>query len=320
MEEIVSHDVFARAVRWLGIPAGGVLRVLDVGCGTGDGLSLLTEPHGDRPPVVEGYELRYQGLDAEPTMVDTARTLHPEASFEVGDIRDGVPTGDFDLYLSCGVPYSHLTAPEIGKALGWIFDRITRGRRRAVVLVDVLGRYSVEWVANWGCERWDYAMTFFEDTEQRIVEPMTFFSRDSLGEVITGAADSVGAAVKTAFTDRSVLVGRHTATRAFNASIPPYRSLLNELFDGVRPVAVGDLVFTPPDNEAPDPVAEFFKDWATRWNGLVHEVAAGADLLQGEVATDLAARLLRFERDGQRGLGAGHSLTATVFVDGAGAA
>ncbi|MQA07774.1 MAG: methyltransferase domain-containing protein [Pseudonocardiaceae bacterium] len=318
MEELVSHDIFAHAVRRLRLPAGQPLRVLDVGSGTGDGLALLTEPHGDLEPVTSGYQLRYLGLDADPTMVETARSLHPAegVAFEVGDIRDWPADGAFDLYLSCGVPYSHLTVDEVGKTLTSLFRQIVRAGRRAALVVDVLGRYSVEWQPNWPHTRWDYAMTFFEDTAERLEEPMKFFDRASLGAVIAAAAeDAEVRPAEVTFTDRSILVGRHTATRAFNPAIPPYRSLLNNLAQGSSAVPPSDLRFTAPRAGAPRDVLAFFREWEQRWNALLERAGEPDVPLDPDRAVELAAALLRHERQAQRGLGAGHSLTATVIVD-----
>src|SRR5437016_8789151 len=46
MEEVVSHQVFADAVQRLALAPDQPLRVLDLGCGVGDGLNLLTQTHG----------------------------------------------------------------------------------------------------------------------------------------------------------------------------------------------------------------------------------------------------------------------------------
>jgi hypothetical protein len=58
MEEVVSHKIFASAVRRLRLPAGRPLRVLDIGSGVGDGFDLLTETHGDLAPVRVGTVMR----------------------------------------------------------------------------------------------------------------------------------------------------------------------------------------------------------------------------------------------------------------------
>ncbi|MGB7797593.1 MAG: class I SAM-dependent methyltransferase [Pseudonocardiaceae bacterium] len=314
MEEVVSHEIFASAVRRLRLPAGRPLRVLDLGSGAGDGLALLTEAHGDLAPVADGRPLDYTGLDADPGMVETATALHPVpgATFRVGDMRDRLPDGDFDLYLSCGVPYSHLTLDELVEVLADIMRRILDTARRAAIIVDVLGRFSIEWTPNWHCPRWNYAMTFFEDTTEQLEQQMTFFDRSSLSAAIATAARNAEARpAEVAFTDRSILVGRHTATRAFNPSIPPYRTLINDLARNSPSVAPRELYFEPPTAGAPLEILHFFRTLAGSWNEVLDQAATGS----GERVRALASALLRCETREQRGLGVGHSLTATVIID-----
>ncbi|TCP56456.1 methyltransferase family protein [Tamaricihabitans halophyticus] len=317
MEELVSHEIFAGAVAALNLPTGADLRVLDLGSGTGDGFALLTKPHGDLAPVTANYRLSYLGLDANPAMVATAREVYGAAGaeFTLGDIRGPLPEVPVDLYLSCGVPYSHLTEDEVAAALRELFDRTAASGRTAAVVLDVLGRYSVEWTPNWAQARWRYAMTFFEDTAEQLTEQMTFFDRPKLTELITTAAAETGVRLsELEFTDRSVLLGRHTATRAFNPAIPAFRSLVNKLADGETPVRPNELAFAAPTSGAPDEILAFFREWATGWQELLDGAGDPHTPLAGQPARALAAELLRYERENQRGLGAAHSLTATMLV------
>lgn len=318
LEELVTHEMFADAVGSLGLEPGARLRVLDVGSGTGDGLALLTEAHGELPPVTAGYALEYRGLDSDAAMVETARGLRtaPGVAFEVGDVRDWRGDEPFDLYLSCGVPYSHLTGDELAAALTALLRGIARGGRRAALLVDVLGRYSMEWAPRWSQTAWDYAMSFFEDTAEHLEQPMTFYDRPALGAAIAAAADAAGVRPEAVtYTDRSVLVGRHTATRTFNPDIPAYRTLVNDLVRAAAPVRPRDLRFTPPETGAPADILEFFATWARDWNALVDAAGDPDTPLPADRGAELATALLRHERHRQAGLGAGHSLTATVIVD-----
>lgn len=318
-EELVSHTIFADAVAALGLPSGAPLRVLDVGSGTGDGLALLTEPHGELPPVAAGRALEYRGLDSDAAMVDTARSLHAGragVTFEVGDVRDWRGDEAFDLYISCGVPYSHLTHAELVAALTALLRGVGRAGRRAALLVDVLGRYSIEWTPRWSRSAWDYAMSFFEDTADRLEQPMTFYDRPALASAIATAADAAGVRPEAVtYTDRSVLVGRHTATRTFNPGIAPYRTLVNGLVRGDAPVRPRDLRFTAPSAGAPADVLAFFATWARDWNALLDAAGDPDTPLPPDRGTELATALLRHERHHQAGLGAAHSLTATVVVD-----
>ncbi|RZT85910.1 methyltransferase family protein [Pseudonocardia sediminis] len=316
-EEPVSRRIIARALSWLELPEDAPVRVLDVGSGTADGFSLLTAPDEDGVVVLPESRCRYVGLDVDPEMVTTASAVvtSPQASFVLGDVRDDLPDGEFDLYLSCGVPYSHLTTGELGEALESVLGSITASGRRAVVIVDVLGRYSVEWRPRWHLDRWDYAMSFFAGGGEHIEEPMTFYDRPSLDRIVTDAAAATGAPItRRAFTDRSVLLGRHTATGTFHPEVPRFRSLVNALVRDPGDVRAEQLRFSPAVDGAPEPVLAHLASFAGRWNAALEPYAGRA--LSAADAAALAGELLACERDAaDAGLGVGHSFTATLLVE-----
>ncbi|MFF9581289.1 hypothetical protein [Streptomyces achromogenes] len=64
-------------------------------------------------------------------------------------MREYIPDEPYDLYFSSGVPYSHLTPRELTDVLSRIFTAVRRNRTCSVVVVDVLGRYSIEWADRW---------------------------------------------------------------------------------------------------------------------------------------------------------------------------
>lgn len=70
------------------IPKG--VRVLEIGCGTGDTLASLSPSHG-------------VGVDFSPGMIEQARKLHPDLTFHVGDAEDPATIaalgGPFDVIL-----------------------------------------------------------------------------------------------------------------------------------------------------------------------------------------------------------------------------
>lgn len=316
-EEPVTRRVIADALAALALPGDRPVRVLDVGSGTADGFALLTRAEPGSPPPVPEERLRYVGLDLDPEMVRTAAqtVVSPSASFVRGDVRDALPAGTFDLYLSCGVPYSHLTRDELVAALHAVFRAVASRGTRAAVIVDVLGRYSVEWQPRWHLDRWDYAMSFFAGGGPAISEPMTFYGRPELDGVVDAALAGSGARLlgRTAV-DRSVLVGRHTATGTFHPGVPRFRTLVNDLVRGGGEVRPADLRFVPAAVGAPREVLEWLAGFAGRWNA---EVARhpGTAPLAGPEAAGLGHALLELERAGGPGLGVGHSLTATLLVE-----
>ncbi|CAM5722372.1 hypothetical protein SALBM135S_03652 [Streptomyces alboniger] len=194
----------------------------------------------------------YCGLDMDEALLETARMLHrrrPEAGFVQADMRDHVPQDPYDLYFSSGVPYSHLTPAELTDVLSRIVTAVRRNRTRSVVVVDVLGRFSIEWADMWADQRWNYRMSFFQggrdaDGAQAPSVPMTFWDSFGLRRVIDEACDRAGQRYeKVSFHDRSIMVGLDTQTREFNPDIPPYRLLVNRLERGDETVAPSDLRF-----------------------------------------------------------------------------
>lgn len=316
-EERFSKSLFRSAAE--AAITGNRLSVVDVGSGTGDALHLLEGAlkHHRRPPVID-----YLGLDLDPDMVEVARDLHrdrPRVEFAMADIRDGVPDRPTQLYLASGVPYSHLTREELTAVLADITATVRRHRTRSVVVLDVLGRYSMEWEPYWDFDRWTYAMTFFQGGEPAPEAKMSFYGQSDLAAVIADGTRHGGLLpVRVEYFDRSIGVGRHTVTGAFNPALPPYRELVNRLFAGDVTVALPDLRIEDPCGEAPPEVLNFFTGFATRWNERLWHCAEVESTRWASAAsrTRLARQLRDVEFSAQRGLGAGHSLICLLHLDG----
>lgn len=331
----------------------GPLRILDVGSGTGDGLVLATQAMDEMPGSGAG-RLRYVGLDMSADMVRTARRLHGDrrhVRFIRGDMRTAIPRDPVDLYLSCGVPYSHLTRRGLRKTLDSIFAAVRRNGTRSAVIVDVLGRYSIEWPTKWRSQRWGYRMSFFSTHDRMPPTPMSFYGADELGDMVRRAAADAGCALTGIdFFDRSIMVGRHTMTGEYNRALPRYRRLVNGLMDPERETDLATLLFDRSLTGAPAEVLRFFARFTTQWNGLIAAAAAfcgerleypeswllpavpglgdelarrraagnGAGFRARVVEPTLAEYLRRLEATCQPGLGVSHSLSALAVVDGAG--
>lgn len=317
-EEPFTCAVLGRAIARLDVDGASCLRVLDVGSGTGDGIALLDRTLAASPRCTR---FEYVGLDSDPEMVGVAADLHRdrhEVAFVHGDVREGPPMDDVDLYLSAGVPYSHLDPGELRHALALVFAAAARRRRRTAVIIDVLGRFSIEWTSCWSSDRWDYRMSFFHGAED-ISGPMMFHDRRSMRAAVLDAASAGGARLAgVTFYDRSIMVGRHTTTRAYNPALPPYRPLVNALY-GSEPemICLADLRIIAPDEEAPPEVSRFFRRFSSSWNDRL----AQAYRIEKSIGATrrrrrrLAENLRDLEHTIQEGLGTGHSLTAVAIVD-----
>lgn len=301
-----------------------MMRVLDVGCGAGDGLSLLRSAPGCRQRTLAPTGFNYVGLDFDEQLLDAARLLHGDADnvrFVHGDVRDGVPAGAYDLYLSCGVPYSHLTEVELEQVLVSLFAAARGNANPAAIMVDVLGRYSIEWTSRWDQQRWPYRMSFFDSDQPAASADMTCYSGAELKAVLRQAADLADCQLTgIACRDRSIMVGRHTSTGEFASDLPPYRTLVNDLVDPDRDADYDQLLFDIALPEAPAPIAEFFRDFSRDWNALITDIrrysleATSRDQVTAVLQPMLASGLERLEATRQRGLGVGHSLTAVAYT------
>jgi SAM-dependent methyltransferase len=314
-EEPVTSRIIQRAFDLT--PAGAAPRVVDIGCGSGEGLRLIekaAQESGGPGPV------SYCGIDLDDRLLALARenyTNRPDTEFRLGDMRTEMPLSAVDLYFSCGVPYSHLTKDDTTATIREIMSRISRNGTRSAIVIDVLGRYSIEWEENWGTTRWDYRMNFFENGETADPTPMTFWSSDELISTIASAAgaERVHLSSLECF-DRSIMVGRHTVTGEYNRRIPPYRTLINRLEVGGDDVAVADLMFPEIEGDTPIAVSTFQQEFGRQWNAALLDICGRTSEVPRRVGTTLAARLREIEWKLSPGLGVGHSLSAVVSIDG----
>ncbi|MFU8839398.1 MAG: class I SAM-dependent methyltransferase [Nitriliruptoraceae bacterium] len=297
------------------------LDVLDIGCGTGVALDLLR--HTPTLAGEHGPELRYLGVDLDDDLLAVARTRVGDGRtrFAHADVRDELPGAPHDLYLSTGVPYSHLTREELTAVVAEMLSGARRHPRPTVLMLDVLGRYSLEWTSRWAETRWDYRMSFFVTDQELSATPMTTYGGSELADLVHTAATRAGCELdRVTLTDRSIVVGRHTATGGYTPGLRPYRQLVNDLADvevlvDLELLRLSDLDLTG----GPEEVDAFLAAFTTRWDAALERAAAAAtgrgdDEVAAQVQPALAEELRRLERDAQPGLGVAHSLTATVVT------
>lgn len=97
---------------------------LDVGCGPGNSTSLLKNKFPGAEVV---------GVDSSENMIAAARKRLPELSFEVADIANGIPPGNFDVILANAVMQ---WVPNHAKVLREFVDRLRTGGTLAVQIPD----------------------------------------------------------------------------------------------------------------------------------------------------------------------------------------
>ena len=350
-EEPFSCMVYRKAIERTGYRSGNSLEILDVGSGTGDGISLLTSQLMKDSGLNLDDDIDYLGIDICQDMCETARSIHSHRNrvrFLQGDIRQSLPDEAFDLYLSCGVPYSHLTPAELKIALQNIFENVRRHNTQSAVVIDVLGKYSIEWVSKWNLSRWDYRMNFFQSDGEADFTPMSFYSAKDLDQLIHSAAAQVDCKISgIEFFDRSVMVGRHTSTGEFTPNLSRYRNLVNSLMDEGCTTDFEQLMFNTELGDAPAEVIDYFKTFRGWWNQLIREAAilcgdsvdssksnlppdfqgfsmelkqlidnSQTENVRASIIEPTLAKYLRdLEISTQKGLGVGHTLMALVSIN-----
>lgn len=313
----VLNDALARV-------APGPTTVVDVGCGTGVALQMLRATDTYRADPTR--TLRYVGIDLDDALLDVARSTHApqrqgeQVQFVTGDVRNGLPESPADLVVSSGVPFSHLTCDELTATLTGMFATSKRYATPMVLVIDVLGRYSLEWTDMWSRERWSYRMSFFATDQHADATDMSTYDAATLQRCIaTAAADADVVVAALTMVDRSLMVGRHTMTGEYTPGLPPWRNLINDLHDRQRRIDIDELLCHIEIPEAPKPITDFFARFVAAWNDTIAQArTAFADPDDHTVLTQhqpaLFAALRQLELAQQPGLGVGHSLTAVVTV------
>jgi SAM-dependent methyltransferase len=129
---------------------GGVLTVVDVGCGDAWVLRLLKE---------RGFNYRYIGLDFNASMIDHLRIQHPEvtASFRLVDIERGLPddlrraadvvVNAFSFFEITNLPTAFANTANLVNAEGGLFVAHIDPLSQLLCLVDDLNELRTELAA-----------------------------------------------------------------------------------------------------------------------------------------------------------------------------
>jgi len=278
------------------------LRIVDLGCGAGQGYELLTQI--DRQDLDLGlYHQRvltaadidcYLGVDLSDSMVARGNELYadnPQMRFVQGDLNEGLSAvadeDPFDLYFCAYGSMSHLETGSLQKLLGDITEHAADG---SLVVMDLLGRNSLEWPNYWGAttdeEKYrTYSMSYLHRNYQNeIVDdveiesfPMRYWSGGEIDTLINGInhdarqrATGSRLHLSKKF-DRSIFVGRHIDTKEYNNQLQPMRRVVNRLHEDYMRTDFDEL-FWQPNSLTPHPdaqVNEFFEELMYCWNTLV---------------------------------------------------
>ncbi len=275
---------------------GAGLRVVDLGCGSGDGIeTLLTIDRPDPPRAAGDIRLvppdrldQYTGLEMNPALLEQARARfadQPRTRFQQADLREGLgfDAGQkpYDLYSASFGTLSHFSEDQTVR----LWSQIVRhAAPDALIVGDWLGRYSYEWTDLWreatGDEQWmDYRISYIYPPEERKSRQIDSFALRLLGDddvqrICRRVGEETGATIEIrSLFDRSMLVGRHMDTADYNPHASPLRTHVNRLHErGVRT----DLDALRFDLRLPEGFAEAagaLGELARCWNDLVEFTA-----------------------------------------------
>lgn len=260
------------------------LRLLDMGCGNGEGWQLLTRISASRdeaeglldPARIDSY----LGVDLCQEMVNQGRVrlaAYPQARFVQADL--GHPEKFMqpaDLYFSSFGSPSHLEDAQLERLCEAIGRQAPPG---AVVVLDLLGQFSLEWPEYWGYSQqpdqprmqpynmiWIYPENL---QEQRRTDFADYRLRFWGGEEVESFLRRVPALgprlARVERYDRSIFVGRHLDTGDFNPQARPTRRGVNSLFEFNRVTDPSELVVGPlPHGSLP-----FLEAYRRTWNALI---------------------------------------------------
>ncbi|MEA5512482.1 class I SAM-dependent methyltransferase [Nodularia sp. UHCC 0506] len=231
------------------------VRILDLGCGSGQGYEILVKIDSrdldlglqhERVLPEDSIDL-YYGVDISQPMVEKGEVLFadkPHVKFAQLDLRDGlgkIKTAEkpFDIYFSSYAALSHLSKKQLRYLLQ---DIAAHGTNESLVVLDLVGRYSIEWPEFWSANSEeekvrDYTMSYLysEPVRERLdIEkfPLRFWTGNEVRELTQGITAETGVGMEVLkLMDRSILVGRHTDTREYNKQLKPIRRLSNCLHE-----------------------------------------------------------------------------------------
>ena len=274
---------------------GEGLRILDLGCGSGDGYELLMGvKRGDtglsshaNVAIEPGLLEFYKGIDLNPGLIAQAKATydhHPNMAFALSNFNelDLEAEEAYDLYFTSYGTLSHNGREQNTHLLAKLAQN---GRDGSLIIADWLGRYSYEWQTLWSNdlsrEQWmDYVISYIypeEERKHRELSSLTLalLSRREVLDIIEGARrqSAVKIRLRRLF-DRSVLVGRHMDTGDYNPHAQPLRQQVNSLFEpNTRTDLEGLLVNYVPKDSFPA-INEFYAMFQSSWNALVGYVIA----------------------------------------------
>ncbi len=269
---------------------GEKLRLLDLGCGSGDGLELAVGTNGNKPlraehntKILDPSTLGlYKGVDVNQELLNQARAIYgnrQNVAFVQSDLNDFDLGAEepYDLYLANYGTLSHNNDEQTVELLSNI---ARHGKDGAVIIVDWLGRYSYEWQTLWTKDmehnQWiDYTISYIHTNngiEQTKLShfPLRIVGRQEVLHIYHQVKKRVGASLTLRkLADRSSFIGRHMDTAQYNPHCQPLRRLVNSLFEPNICANLDELLILYVPKNGFAEVNDYYQRLADCWNYLV---------------------------------------------------
>lgn len=269
------------------------LRILDMGCGSGDGFDLVMGVNTKEPGIYEYITgavkpdmlQSYVGVDVNDELLEQAEGCfgtQPKMCFLRDDLSNGLPDAlrekaPFDLYFTSYGTFSHFTHEQTVRLFADVFRHAPAG---ALLVGDWLGRHSYEWQSLWHHPLdqeyfMDYRISYIyaeEERDQVAVDsfPLRLVCREEVQRMVDEAAEAAGRKVRpVTYFDRSIFVGRHLETGDYNPHCPPLRRAVNSLFEGYTRTDLESLLVDYVPRRGFDEINEFFEMFFLSTNTLV---------------------------------------------------
>jgi SAM-dependent methyltransferase len=266
------------------------LRILDLGCGAGDGYDLLMGITTKDVGIYE-YEVKlidqellglYLGIDINPDLIEQARDcygINEKIFFQEGDFTKGFPVHEkpFDIYFTSFGTLSHNHDTQ---TINLLSELARHCEKNALIVCDWLGRYSYEWQDLWEEDPhqetfMDYRISYIyppEDRQKANIEsfPLRIISRDEILGIINEASKQSGVEIKVKkLFDRSIFVGRHMDTAEYNKHCPQIRGSINSLLEPNIRTHLTPLIIDYISKKGFPRLNHFFEGFAMCWNTLI---------------------------------------------------
>jgi hypothetical protein len=195
------------------------------------------------------------------------------------------------IYFSSYASLSHLAPIKLQTLIEEILNHAKPG---AIIVFDLIGKYSLEWPKYWKENRTmlPYNMAYLTPPELRDKEPIQWFdvcfwTPAMLFQTLDAASKKTEMCIEVVQSiDRSIFLGRHMETGLFSAPRLNYRYQVNHLFDHEHREEIEQLLINLDWCAKLEKVQPYvwarLCDYKEKWNCIIHLVEA---LLHGNDST-----------------------------------